>query len=423
LRGLQGEMPGERALGTPKHYVGDGGTAWGSSTTGDYQIDQGVTKVDEATLRAVHLPPYQAAIDAGAQSIMVSFSSWGGMKMSAQKYLITDVLKKELGFSGFVVSDWQSIDQISPDYYAAVVAAINAGIDMNMVSYSYRGFIDTLTQAVNKGDVPVARIDDAVSRILKVKLELGLFEHPFSDAALRATIGSDAHRALAREAVAKSLVLLKNEGHVLPLSKDLPKLFVAGVGADDIGMQSGGWTIEWQGQMGDITPGTTILEAISATVSPGTAVEYNAGGQFDGHAGVCLAVVGEQPYAEGQGDRADLSLSPADTAMLDRLAPSCDKVVTILLSGRPLIVTDRLDGWAALVAAWLPGTEGQGVADVLFGDRPSTGKLPYTWPRAMSQVPFDFSQMPETGCDAPLFPFGYGLDAESEGTVKVPQCP
>jgi beta-glucosidase len=415
VRGLQG-TDGNSDLGspttvlaTPKHYVGDGGTSWGSSTTyieQQYMLDQGVTEVDEAALRAVHLPPYAAAIDAGARSIMVSFSSWNGLKMHAHEYLLTDVLKGELGFDGFLVSDWQGIDQIPGDYDSDVVTAINAGIDMVMVPYEYGRFIDTLTQAVEAGDVSMERIDDAVRRILTVKYEMGLFDHPFSDATLLAQVGSDEHRALAREAVSKSLVLLKNEGDVLPLSKETPHIAVAGVGADDMGMQCGGWTIEWQGQMGDITPGTTILEAIRATVSANTTVDYDRFGHFEGTADVCLAVVGEEPYAEGQGDSEDLTLSVADKRVLKRLPEQCDKLVVFLLSGRPMIVTDDLDDWDAFVAAWLPGTEGQGVADVLFGDVPFSGRLPYTWPRSIDQLPL--RALEESG-EEPLFPFGYGL--------------
>jgi beta-glucosidase len=408
LRGLQGDdlASPSTVLGTPKHYVGDGGAAWGSSTTPGYQIDQGVTDVDEATLRAIHLPPYITALEAGAKNIMISYSSWGGMKMHAQKYLITDVLIGELGFDGFVVSDWAGIDQITDDYYEAVVTAIKAGIDMNMVPYEYGRFIDTLAEAVENGDVPLERIDDAVRRILTVKYEMGLFDHPFSDPSLLAEVGSEEHRALAREAVSKSLVLLKNDGDILPLPEDTPRINVAGLGADDVGMQCGGWTIEWQGKTGDITPGRTILEAIENTVSVDTTVVYDRHGHFEEKSEVCIAVVGEEPYAEGQGDSEDLSLSVADKRMLKRLPDHCDKLVVILISGRPLIVTDYLDAWDAFVAAWLPGTEGQGIADALFGDQPFRGKLSYTWPRSVYQLPL--SALVDSGAE-PLFPFGYGL--------------
>jgi len=260
LRGLQnpnGVMDLKEptsVLGTPKHFVGDGGTTFGSSTTfigQQYLLDQGVTEVDEATLRRVHLAPYIAAIEAGARSIMASFSSWGGMKVHANRFLLTDLLKGELGFTGFIVTDWEAINQITPDYYQAVVTAINAGIDMNMVPFEYKKFIDTLSQAVQNGDVSQERIDDAVRRILQVKFEMGLFERPYADPRLLPGVGSAEHRALAREAVSRSLVLLKNEGNLLPLRKDTPLIFFAGEAANNMGLQSGGWTIEWQGKEGE----------------------------------------------------------------------------------------------------------------------------------------------------------------------------
>ncbi|NND83887.1 MAG: glycoside hydrolase family 3 protein, partial [Acidimicrobiia bacterium] len=274
LRGMQGGDLADPTtiLGTPKHFVGDGGTAWGSSTTGTYTIDQGVTEVDEETLRAIHLPPYIDAIEAGAMSIMASYSSWDGLKMHAQQYLMTDVLKGELGFEGFIVSDWEAIDQITDDYYEAVVTSINAGIDMNMVPRAYRTFIEDLTTAVEVGDVPMERIDDAVRRILRVKFALGLFEQPFGDESLLAEVGSDAHRAVAREAVAKSVVLLKDDAALLPLSPDIERIWVGGQAANDLGTQLGGWSITWQGSLGARTEGTTTLDAIEAAVSPDTVV-------------------------------------------------------------------------------------------------------------------------------------------------------
>ncbi len=408
LQGLQDPILFElnHTIGTPKHFVGDGGAVWGTGS-GSYQIDQGVTDIDEETLRAIHLPPYQAVIDAGARSIMISYSSWGGMKMHAQQYLITDVLKGEMGFDGFIVSDWGGIDQISSDYYEAVVTAINAGVDMNMVPYNAKRFIDTLTEAVEAGDVSQARIDDAVRRILTVKMEMGLFEQPFSQPDLLADVGSAEHRALARQAVAESVVLLKNDNALLPLDKDIPQIFVGGSAADDIGIQSGGWTIEWQGKKGDITPGTTILAGIQNAVGAGTQVEYSKAGKFTGDASaadsVCIAVVGETPYAEGQGDSSKLTLPANELRVLRNMQDKCANLAVVLISGRPVIITDFVDQWDALLSAWLPGTEGAGVADVLFGDQPFTGKLPYTWLRSVDQLPLGSSS------EAPLFPFGFGL--------------
>jgi beta-glucosidase len=413
-------------LGTPKAFLGDGGTTWG--TTPDnywnhgFGLDQGDTRVDEATLRALYLPPYKAAVDAGALSIMVSYSSWNGIKMHGQKYLLTDVLKGELGFKGFLISDFLGMDQVAPYYYEAMVTSINAGLDMNMGAYDPKRFVNTVKQAIQKGDIPMSRIDDAVGRILYVKFKMGLFEHPMSDPSPLTSIGSPEHRALAREAVQKSLVLLKNENQVLPLAKETRTIFIAGEGAYDTGMMCGGWTISWQGAMGNMVPGTTILRAIEKTVSPGTMVKYDRAGNFDGTADVGIAVVGEQPYAEGVGDSLHLDLSSGDVALIQSVKEHSKKTVVILISGRPLVVTKQLGLMDALVAAWLPGTEGQGIADALFGDAPFTGKLPYTWPRWSSQLPFDFKNLPTEGCDAPLFPFGYGLSA-SDPSPAIPDCP
>lgn len=412
VRGIQQHCDGHiRALATAKHFVADGGTAWNTTPRYDWitptmwrsphpnhwRIDQGDSKINEETLRAVHLRPYVDAIAAGTMSIMVSYSSWRGVKLHAHKYLLTDVLKGEMGFEGFLISDWMAIDQISADYYSCVVQSINAGLDMIMIPFDYKRFIGTLTQAVENGDVPTARIDDAVLRILRVKLMLGLFDQPHTDARLLDIVGTDEHRHVARKAVSKSLVLLKNDG-VLPLSNDTSHIIVAGRGADDIGLQCGGWTIEWYGAEGDITPGTTLLEGIRhAANSP---VAYSSRGIFPGteRAPVGVAVLSEPSYAEGFGDSADLAISDQDLRMLYRTRERCEKLVVIVLSGRPVIITDILNIADAVIAAWLPGTEGAGVADVLFGDAPFTGKLPRPWLRSVAQLH-----------DDPLFPHGFGL--------------
>jgi beta-glucosidase len=424
VRGLQntnGDSHPLTILACPKHFVGDGGTTWGSGCSYDWiidqwpaadhnwPIDQGITELDEATLRAEHLPPYIAAIDVGARNIMASFNSWGGLKIHAHRYLLTDVLKGELGFSGFLISDWMAIDQINRDYYTCVVTSINAGLDMIMVPFNFRRFVSTLTQAVESGDVPLERVDDAVARILTVKFELGLFDEPAHNKYSISDVGADDHRQVARKAVRKSLVLLKNADHTLPIARDVKKIVVAGQAADDIGLQCGGWTIEWDGKPGDITPGTTLLTAIEEAVSPGTSVEYSADGIFSNTtemAEIGLVVLSEKPYAEGNGDRADLTLPAADVALIEQVRPRCRRMVVILFSGRPLIITDHLEKWDAFIAAWLPGTEGQGIADVLFGDYPFTGRLAYSWPRRMDQIPL--KAMAESG-DGPLFPFGFGL--------------
>lgn len=403
-------------LACAKHFVGDGATGWGTTPRYDWiewwswgdgerwQIDQGDAAIDEDTLRTLHLAPYQNAIAAGVGSIMVSFSSWQGEKLHRHRYLLTDVLKGELGFDGFLVSDWMAVDQLHTDYEQAVAAAINAGLDMVMVPFAYRRFITTLTGLVETGKVPLARIDDAVRRILTAKARLGLFREPYGDESLLDEIGAPAHRALARRAVRRSLVLLKNEGQVLPLARDIPRIVVGGQGADDIGLQCGGWTIEWLGRSGPITIGTTLLQAIKRTVSPGTEIAYDPQGNFDEdvRAGVGLAVLSEEPYAEGEGDRETLYLSDEDLALLARMRQHCDHLIVLLFSGRPLIVSEQIADWDAFVAAWLPGTEGEGVTDILFGDYPFKGRLPYTWPRDMGQV--------EAGSrDNPLFPYGFGL--------------
>ncbi len=410
-------------LATPKHYIGDGGTIWGTSTTENWKLDQGDTQMDEATLRELFLPPYQAAIEAGAQSVMVSYSSWNGVKLHGHKYLVTDILKGELGFEGFVISDWAGIDQIDKDYYTAVVTAINAGVDMNMVPQGYQRYLTVMKQAVEKGDISMERIDDAVLRILTVKFKLGLFEQPFSNPDYLETIGSDAHRELAREAVAKSLVLLQNENTALPIAKDAKLIYVTGMLADDLGAQCGGWTIEWQGKTGNITVGTTIQDAIEAT-STGE-VRVNRFGNFDEgvKADVAIVVVGEKPYAEGRGDNENPSLSENDIELIQRAREQAEKVVVVLISGRPLVITEALPYTDAFVAAWLPGSEGQGVADALFGDQPFTGKLSFTWPRSADQLPFDFANLPTEGCAAPLFPYGYGLDATISQPLELLACP
>ncbi len=414
LKGLQDVEP--RALASVKHFAADGGTAWGTVQTYDWimgnwqsaddrwSIDQGDALIDEATLREVHLRPYQAAIAAGAQNIMVSFSSWQGIKNHGNYHLLTEILKQEFGFEGFLVSDWMAINQIDRDYYTCVVTSINAGLDMVMVPFDYKLFISTLTAAVEKGDVSIQRIDDAVRRILQVKQWLGVFEQPFPDTALLNDVGSAEHRAVAREAVRKSVTLLKNEKDTLPLAKDTPSIFVAGRGADNLGLQCGGWSIVWLGGDGAITEGTTLLEGFKQASQN---IRYDAAGDFsDARAEIGIVVVAEPPYAEGMGDNDQLTLSEEDIAILKRVRPQVDKLALVILSGRPLLIADQLDLCDAVVAAWLPGTEGAGVADVLFGDHPFTGRLSYSWPRSKNQIPLSALK---ASSEPPLFPFGYGL--------------
>ncbi|GAA3661945.1 glycoside hydrolase family 3 N-terminal domain-containing protein [Lentzea roselyniae] len=402
ITGLQGAKlsdPGS-VLATAKHYIGDGGT-----TDGD---DQGNTQLGEADLRAIHLPPFREAVARGVGSVMITYSSWNGTKLHGHRYLITDVLKNELGFSGLVVSDWNAIDQIDgqPGFTAAEVrTSINAGLDMIMVPTEWRQFITLLKAEVQAGRVPMSRIDDANRRILTKKFELGLFERPLTDRSYTPTVGNAAHRALAREAVRKSQVLLKNQNGVLPLPKTASKLFVAGKNADNIGHQSGGWTISWQGGSGPVTPGTTVLQGIRSAVSTSTAVAYHRNGTgIDGSYQAAIAVIGETPYAEGMGDRpGSMGLDSEDLATLNTLRASGVPVVVVLVSGRPLDIAAQLSGWHALVAAWLPGTEGNGVADVLFGDHKPTGTLPFTWMQNAGQQPINAGDG-----KTPLFPHGFG---------------
>ncbi|CUS06366.1 Beta-glucosidase-like glycosyl hydrolase [Candidatus Promineifilum breve] len=372
-------------LGTPKHYLGDGATLWGTSKMEmlglRFHIDQGDMRVDEATLRAKYLPPYAAAVEAGALCVMPSFSSWNGVKMHAHRYLLTDVLKGEMGLRGFLVSDWQAMDQIDPDYATAIATSINAGLDMNMVPYDWRRFIATLMAAIESGAVPLSRIDDAVGRILTVKFEMGLFEQRPGDLPPLSILGAAEHRALAREAAARGMVLLHNDGGALPIGGG--PIFVAGEAADNIGLQCGGWTIKWQGEVTrDLTVGTTILDGLREVAPPDTAITYSPTADFpgDARAAVGLLFVHELPYAEGLGDREDLNLPAEQVALIDKLRARCERLVVVLITGRPLLIAEHLGRAEAWVAAWLPGSEGGAVADVLFGRVPFTGRLPLAWP-------------------------------------------
>jgi beta-glucosidase len=395
VRGLQGDKLGgpQSVLACAKHFVADGGT--------DKGVDQGDAKISLEELRAIHLPGYVAAVKAGVGSVMASYSSWNGQRLHGQKYLITDVLKGELGFQGFVVSDWQGIDQMGTSYKENVENAINAGVDMAMAADGFMRFMRTVKSLVSDNRIPMSRIDDAVRRILRVKAAAGLWEHPMSNRELAGQIGSPDHRVVARDAVRQSVVILKNDKHVLPLKKSA-RVHVTGSKASDMGSQCGGWTMGWQGRSGPVTPGTTILRGIQTTATSKSLVTTSRdGGQSD----VVVVVVGETPYAEGAGDRKDLSLSSADRGAIEKARASGKPVVTVLITGRPLMVEDWLPLTDALVVAWLPGTEGEGVSDVLYGDYKPTGKLPHSWPRSMAQVPINAGDAKYE----PLFPYGFGL--------------
>ena len=450
---------GKQVAACAKHFVGDGGTIWGTGTEVDglhsYLIDQGDVQLEDAALRELHLPPYERAIAADVKTIMVSFSSLRGEKCHGSNLLINDLLKDDLGFKGFVVSDWGGINQIPGDYKSDVINGINAGIDMVMVpgirqgdsSYAknkhYKTFIKYLIDAVNEGSVSIARIDDAVSRILKVKMEIGLFDNPFIDDAYLDQIGSLKHRALAREAVQKSTILLKNMGS-LPMSKN-ETITVVGSAANNLGIQNGGWTTDWQGIFtpdfafldynadgkltskeyysqlkkvyeskfeknnwttnfkeidldndGLVVPedftgfmqnrvlqpnGTTILKGI-LQVAPDANVTYSPNATTIAEGSIVLAVVGEYPYAEGYGDDGDLSLNLADQETLNRVIASGNTLIVLMISGRPLLVHDKVDEFDAFVASFLPGMAGEGIADVLFGDTQPKAKLNFIWPKS-----------------------------------------
>ncbi|GAA0502673.1 beta-glucosidase [Paractinoplanes deccanensis] len=416
-------------MATAKHFAGDGDTEYGTGS-GDFTIDQGITVTNRADFARINLGPYVSAIRHDVGSVMPSFSSvdWtedgvgNPTKMHASRELLTGLLKGRLGFGGLVVSDWEGIHQIPDPSGAAaptplqVRVGVNAGTDLFMEPNTAPQFIQVLTAEIAAGRVSMARVDDAVRRILRAKFELGLFEHPYVTAG---PIGTAAHRALAREAVAESQVLLKNSGDLLPLRPD-SSLYVAGRNADDIGNQAGGWTIDWQGRSGDAIPGTTILEGIRS-VAPRARVTYSADASAPIAAtDIGVVVVGETPYAEGFGDVGAppwpwgtepqkepklLTLQPGDRAVVDKVCSAVAKCVVLLVSGRPQVITDQLGTIDALVASWLPGSEGAGVADVLFGREPFTGRLPVSWPATVGQVPINVGDKAYN----PLYPYGWGL--------------
>lgn len=423
ILGLQGEIPVNHTKGVPyvaknkvaacaKHFVGDGGTHNG--------INENNTIIDEHVLLGIHMPPYYDSIIKGVATVMVSYSSVNGAKMHANHDLVTGYLKSKLHFRGFVISDWLGIDRItSPagaNYTYSVQAGINAGIDMVMVPFNYTEYIEDATSLVNKRIISMSRIDDAVSRILRVKFTMGLFENPLADLSFADQLGKKEHRELAREAVRKSLVLLKNGNtpnqQFLPLPKKASKILVAGSHASNLGYQCGGWSIQWMGGSGDITAGTTILDAIKSTVGDATPVVYseNPDESFmkKNDFSFAIVVVGEPPYAETVGDNTDLTiLDPGPDTI--RTVCSAVKCAVVIVSGRPVVIEPYLPLMEALVAAWLPGTEGQGVADVLFGDYGFTGKLSRTWFKSVDQLPMNFG---DPHYD-PLFPFGFGLAINS----------
>jgi beta-glucosidase len=422
VSGLQGErgtpqfMAPGHTLSSVKHFLGDGGTSNGR--------DQGTTLVPEEVLSAVHGAGYPAAIKAGALIVMASYNSWNGVKLHADHYLLTDILKGRLGFTGFVVGDWNAQEEIPGCTKYRCAAAILAGVDMVMAPDSWRDlYKNTLAQA-RSGEIPEARIEDAVRRILRVKTIAGVFQRPApklrSDAGDFARLGSAAHRALAREAVRKSLVLLKNVHGTLPLNPHA-KILVAGEAADDIGQQCGGWSIDWQGdhnRNADFPGATSIFAGIKAAVTAaGGSVVLSPEGKFTEKPDAAIVVFGEGPYAEFEGDRENLQFSPYDhhaLQLLRRLHAAGVPTVAVFLSGRPLWVNPQINASDAFVAAWLPGSEGEGIADVLFRSSSAeqfdfTGRLGFSWPQTAMPVTFDASGT----VSGALFPRGAGLDYHS----------
>ena len=398
-------------LACAKHYVGDGNTVFGTGSN-NYKIDRGDVVLDERELRSKYIKPFKESIKQGVGSIMISYNSWHGKKLHGHKYLINDILKQELGFKGFVVSDWAGINEIAKDYKAAIIESINAGIDMVMVPGSlnpdhdsYDDFIRLAIESVKEGSIPINRIDDAVTRILKIKKKIGLFDGPIKDPQNINMVGSKKHRDLASESVRKSMVLLKNKNKLLPIDRSGKKITFVGEHADNIGYQCGGWTITWQGGSGDITPGTSILDAFKATVKDTNDISYSIYGENIPDSDIIIAVIGEKPYSEGWGDRKSLDLSDEDKKILKRVKEKNLPYLIILVSGRPLLIEDEIKDSDAFIAVWLPGTEGAGIADVIFGDHAPTGKLSMSWPRSIDQLPINIGDKIYN----PLFPFGYGL--------------
>jgi beta-glucosidase len=427
VKGLQGDTGGRdgvkpgHIMSTAKHFLGDGGTKNGQ--------DQGDTQVSEAELATVHGAGYPPAIQAGVLSVMVSFSSWNGKKLTGDKQLITGALKERMHFDGFAVTDWNAQGQVPGCTQTDCPIAMNAGIDMFMAPDSWKGLYKNTLAEVKSGKIPMSRLDDAVRRILRAKIKGGLFELGApKDRALAGKwdqLGSPDNRAVARQAVRESLVLIKNQSHILPL-KASAKVLVTGDGADNIGKQSGGWTITWQGTgnaNSDFPNGQSIFGGLkdAVTAAGGTAT-LSADGSFTAKPDVAIVVIGEDPYAEFQGDRVNLDYKTGDRSDLDlikKLKSQGIPVVTVFLSGRPLWTNPYINASDAFVEAWLPGTEGGGIADVLVGDAAGKarndfkGKLTFSWPKKANQGPLNYGATPYD----PQFAYGYGLTYADNGDL------
>ena len=420
VKGLQGAadkdfLSDQRVISTVKHFVGDGGTVGGD--------DQGDNIASEQDLFDIHAQGYVGGLSAGAQSVMASFNSWNGEKLHGHKYLLTDVLKEQMGFDGFVVGDWNGHGQVAGCNNEDCAQAINAGLDIFMVPSDWKVLYDNTIAQVKDGTIAMSRIDDAVRRILRVKVRAGLFDKPSPAnrplSADRSLVGKAEHREVAAQAVRESLVLLKNKDKTLPLSA-AKRILVAGDGADNIGKQSGGWSITWQGTNNtndDFPGGSSIYDGIKAHVeNAGGDVELSVDGSFETKPDVAVVVFGEEPYAEGHGDRETLIYqhgSKKDLALLEKLKSQGIPVVSVFISGRPMWVNAELNASDAFVAAWLPGSEGAAVADVLFGKQDFKGKLSFSWPSEPQQIVNKGDEAYE-----PLLPYGFGLTFDAENVLS-----
>ena len=402
IEGFQGTGAPFNVVATAKHWIGDGAT-----TNGE---DAGDTTLTEKELMEIHGGPFIDAIAADVGCIMISFSSINGTEMHGNEYWITDILKGDLGFDGFCLSDWEAYTQNPGDYDDQVRLAINAGLDMLLAPYQSYQIFETVTNSVDQGLISQDRIDDAVRRVLRVKLKAGLFEKKLDPIDVDAfqPLGTSEHRTIARQAVRESLVLLKNDNNLLPLQKSA-RIFLAGKSADNIQNQCGGWTMSWQGTNEEekykIVGGTTIRESLESIATNAVTFNVDGDGADPTEHDVAIVVIGETPYAEYEGDRDDLILDDVDQATIANVQASGVPVVLVVVSGRPLIITDEIDNISAVVATWLPGTEGDGIAEVFFGDYDFVGKLSFSWPANMGQIRNGFvGDNPNV-----LFPFGHGL--------------
>ena len=403
-------------LACAKHFVGEGAMVWGTAGKHrhpwitwwdgwepEWEIDQGDVLIDEDELRRVHLAPFIEAVDAGALTVMACYGSWRGNRLHADHHLLTDVLKTELGFEGFVVSDWMAVDQLDPDYPTAVELALNAGIDMVMVPFEFERFISTVLELVASGRVTEDRVDDAVTRILHAKAQLGLLDEPVDHGVPLDVIGCDTHRELARSAVSASAVVLQDHG-ALPIP-DSTSVLAAGVALDDIGLACGGWTISWSGAAGPITEGSTVIDGLRRRLGS-EQVLYRPDAEFDGaHRPYGVVSIHELPYVEGGGDRADLTIPEEQLDLVRRMRTSVDHLIVVIMSGRPLLIEPIVEIADSVVACWLPGTEADGIADALLGAVPLTGRLPVSWPRSESQVRGEV----DAGVAPRPWPIGHGV--------------